>query len=238
MDASKNKILDLVPSNLIKDFVIDENGTEYLDMFSGKDDNINSDELDVNKTYDLLYRFMMMNRNNVNIVPKMPFHRSDATGSNRDTEILTISGINKDSCTIRKTSKGAVMMPLINVDGTIYALQNNGSTFGDGLTTNFVAGKPLSVRYKIVTSEVADENYNIVGSNNAYIFGEYSLLSNLSEEEKVDDSIDGSIGTEETDDSESGNTPSDAARQAIDDANNNNSQIVDAEGNIMCPKTK
>lgn len=238
LDASKNKILDLVPSNLIKDFVIDENGTEYLDMFSGKDDNINSDELDVNKTYDLLYRFMMMNRNNVNIVPKMPFHRSDATGSNRDTEILTISGINKDACTIRKTRKGAVMMPLINVDGTIYALQNNGSTFGDGLTTNFVAGEPLSVRYKIVTSEVADENYNIVGSNNAYIFGEYSLLSNLSEDEKVDDSTDSSIGTEETDDSESGNTPSDAARQAIDDANNNNNQIVDAEGNIMCPKTK
>lgn len=238
LDASKNKILDLVPSSLIKDFVIDENGTEYLDMFSGKEDNINSDALDENKTYDLLYRFMMMNRNNVNIVPKMPFHRSDATGSNSDAETLIISGINKDACTIRKTSKGSVMMPLINVDGTIYALQNNGSTFGDGLTTNFVAGKPLSVRYKIVTSEIADENYNIVGSNNAYIFGEYSLLNNLSEEEKIDDSTDSSIGTEETDDSESGNTPEDAARQAIDDANNNNSQIVDAEGNIMCPKTK
>lgn len=238
LDASRNKILDLVPSSLIKDFVIDTKGTEYLDMFSDKGDGVNSEAIGRDAAYDLLYRFMMMNRNDVNIVPKMPFHRSDAVGSNKGTETLALSDINKDACTIRKTRKGIIMMPLINIDGAIYALQINGVTFGDGLSTNFVAGNPLSVRYKIVTSEVADENYNIVGSSNAYIFGEYSLDNNLSEDEKVDDPTYNAIGTEEDDDYESGNIPKDAAQQAIDNANNNNSQIVDAEGNIMCPKTK
>ena len=239
LDSSRNKILELAPSILLNDFVIDANSTEYTDMFDGGDKKeINSRELGKTETYDLLYRFMMMNRNDINIVPRMPFHRGDAVGSNGNVELLTLSGINKSACTIRKTRRGSVMMPLINVDGAIYALQLNGSAFGEGLTTNFMAGQPNTVTYKLVTSNVADENLNIVGSGNAYIFGEYSLVDSQFEDDKIDNPTDSAIGAEELDDTTSDDSPSDAARQAIDDADNNNRQIVDAEGNVMCPKNK
>lgn len=178
LDSNRNRLLELVNPDML---YMNANGNySYADLFDG-DSQINLSDEDT-KAYDI-YKFMMMHCGDENIVKKMPFHLKDVSKlDNNSNDIISLSGEQLDECCLTKNKEVMSLRPLINIDGSIYALADAASIntgdivrFGNGLEVNNISSDSVNAVYVIVKNEINNDVKDLINDNNSYMFERYDI---------------------------------------------------------------
>lgn len=224
LDSNKNKLLELVNPDML--YMNADGNYSYIDLFDGNS-QINLSDEDT-KAEDI-YKFMMMHCGDENIVKKMSFHIKDVSKlDNKSNDIISLSGEQLDECCLTRNKEIMSLRPLINIDGSIYALADAASIntgdivrFGKGLDVNNVSTDSVNAVYVLVKNEIDNDVKGLINNNNAYMFGKY----NIKETQKA--SLDIITANERTVD----DTVNAANSAAVQTKNDN---IVDDNNQIVC----
>lgn len=224
LNPATNRLLGIVNQDML--YINAVGNHSYVDLFDGN--NIINESDEDTKSEDV-YRFMMMHCGDSNIVGKMPFHIKDvAVLSEKNNDIISVSGEQLDACCFVKGKEEFRMRPLINIDGNIYALAdassiNTGDTkrFGDGLVVNTIPSDSNDAVYVLVKNEISEDIKGLINDNNSYMFDRFDI-----KEERIirNDTIT-------ADDKIVDDTVNAANRAA---AQTRNDSIVDDDNQIVC----
>lgn len=223
LDPNRNRLLEIANPNIL--YTAADGIYSYVDLFDG---NSEVNESKASTKAEDVYRFMMMHCGDSNIVSKAPFHLKDVNKLGEKNDIISVAGEQLDFCCLSRTKKMMLLKPLINIDGSVYALAdastvNTGDIkrFGDGLVVNVLSADSNDAVYVLVKNEISNDTKGLINDNNAYMFGMYGI-----KEEKH--SKINSVTTDSAVTSDTVNAANNAA------ANTKNEKIVDDRGEVVC----
>lgn len=241
MDPVKNRLMDYAPSDMLSNLVVGNvNGEDavYTDLF--KNNGINENTSSLMDT--MLYKFMLTNSSDPNVVKRVSFHKGVY-----DENVIIINEAEKSQCILsRKSIKGGGYLirvrPMINIDGHIFVAEVNGRTFGEDGFDNIIRSRKYELEgnliYKPISTHAEDAVKEYVTEFNSVLMGYMSNRytdEELSAEIKAMHTEDGeSEGVDTSDEEEESDSLSKKADDIIQSRKGD--KCFDDNGNALCGK--